>query len=71
MAAALYPQVDSWYLFLLEASETQGHSAAGRNRSIEKSSDLIENRTRDLLACSIVPNQLRYRVSWLRNRVRV
>jgi hypothetical protein len=29
--AALYPQEDSWYSFLLEAeSTTQGHSAAGR-----------------------------------------
>jgi hypothetical protein len=52
---ALYTQEDSWYLFLLEAESPQGHSAAGRMRSIEKSSDLIGNRTRDLLACSIVP----------------
>jgi hypothetical protein len=28
---------------------------AGRIRSIEKSNDLIENRTRDLPACSVVP----------------
>jgi hypothetical protein len=28
---------------------------AGRIRSIEKSNDLIGNRTRDLPACSIVP----------------
>jgi hypothetical protein len=33
----------------------QGHSAAGSIRSIEKSNDLIGNRTRDLPACSIVP----------------
>jgi hypothetical protein len=33
----------------------QGHSAAGRIRSIEKSNHLIGNRTRDLPACSIVP----------------
>jgi hypothetical protein len=33
----------------------QGHSAAGRIRSTEKSNDLIGNRTRDLPACSIVP----------------
>jgi hypothetical protein len=31
------------------------HCAAGRIRSIEKSSDLMGNQTRDLLACSIVP----------------
>jgi hypothetical protein len=30
-------------------------SAAGRIRSIEKSNDLIGNRTRDLPACSVVP----------------
>jgi hypothetical protein len=28
--AALYPQEDSWYSFLVEAELTQGHSAAGR-----------------------------------------
>jgi hypothetical protein len=36
-------------------SRLQGHSGAGRIRSIEISSDLIGNRIRDLLACSIVP----------------
>jgi hypothetical protein len=36
-------------------SRPQGHSAVGRIRSIDKSSDLIGNRTRDLPACSIVP----------------
>jgi phosphodiesterase/alkaline phosphatase D-like protein len=40
----LYPQEDSWYSFLLAAeSRPQGHSAAGRIRSIEKSSDHIVN----------------------------
>jgi hypothetical protein len=34
--------------------EPQGHSAAGRIRSIEKSNDLIRIRSRDLPACSIV-----------------
>jgi hypothetical protein len=53
---AFTPQEDSWYSFLLEAGSTpQGHSAAGRIRSIKKSNDLIGNRTRDLPACSIVP----------------
>jgi hypothetical protein len=33
----------------------QGHSAGGRIRWIEKSNDLIGNRTRDLPASSIVP----------------
>jgi hypothetical protein len=49
----LYPQEYSWYSFLLQAKSTEGHSAAGRNRSTEKSND-IGNRTRDLPACSIV-----------------
>jgi hypothetical protein len=35
----------------------QGHSAAGRIRSIEKSSDLIGNWTHNLLACNIMPQQ--------------
>jgi hypothetical protein len=42
---------DSWYSFRLE-----GHSAAGRIRSIEKYNDLIGNRTRDLQVCTIVIN---------------
>jgi hypothetical protein len=33
----------------------QGPSTAGRIRSIEKSNDLSGNKTRDLPACSIVP----------------
>jgi hypothetical protein len=33
----------------------QDHSAAGRIRSIEKSNNLIGIRTRDVPACSIVP----------------
>jgi hypothetical protein len=48
-------QEDFWYSFLLEAESTQGHRAAGRIRSIEKFNDLIGSRTRDLPACSIVP----------------
>jgi hypothetical protein len=37
-------------------SRPQGHSAAGRISSFEKkSNELIWNRTRDLSACSIVP----------------
>jgi hypothetical protein len=41
--------------FCQRQSRPQGHSAAGRIRSIEKSIDLIRNRTRDIPACSIVP----------------
>jgi hypothetical protein len=33
----------------------EGHSAAGRSRSIVKSNDFIGNQIRDLPACSIVP----------------
>jgi hypothetical protein len=36
-------------------SRPQGHSAVGRIMSTEKSNDLIGNRTRDLQACSTVP----------------
>jgi hypothetical protein len=46
------PQKDPLYLFLLD--KFQGHSAAVRIMSIEKSSNLIGNRNRDLSACSIV-----------------
>jgi hypothetical protein len=41
--------------FCYRLSQPQGHSAAGRVRSIEKSNDLIGNGTRDLPACRIVP----------------
>jgi hypothetical protein len=36
-------------------SRLQGHTAAGSIRSIEKSNELIGNRTRDIPACSMVP----------------
>jgi hypothetical protein len=51
------PREDSWYSFLLEAESTQGHFAAAKITSLEKSSDVIENRTRDLQACNIVPQR--------------
>jgi hypothetical protein len=41
--------------FCYMVSRPQGHSAAGRITSIEKSDDLIGSRNRDLPACSIVP----------------
>jgi hypothetical protein len=41
--------------FCKRLSGSQGHSAAGRIRSIEESNDLIGKRTRDLPVCSIVP----------------
>jgi hypothetical protein len=36
-------------------SRPRYHSVAGRIRSIEKSDDLVGNQTRDLLACSVLP----------------
>jgi hypothetical protein len=52
--ATLYPQEDSWYSLLLQAESTEGPSAAGGIRSVEKCDDLIGNQTLDLRACSVV-----------------
>jgi hypothetical protein len=41
--------------FCYRLSQPQGHSAAGRIRSVAKSNHLIGNGTRDLPACGIVP----------------
>jgi hypothetical protein len=41
--------------FCYSLSQHQGHSAGGRIRSTEKSNDLIRTWTRNLPACSIVP----------------
>jgi hypothetical protein len=41
--------------FSQRPSRLQGHSTAARIRSIEKSSDLIGNRTRGIPSCNIVP----------------
>jgi hypothetical protein len=49
----LAPQENSWYSFLIEAGRPQGHSAAGLGKL--KKIHLIGTRTRDLPACSIVP----------------
>jgi hypothetical protein len=51
----LYPRNYSWYSYLLESESTQGHSAAGMIMSMKNSNDIIGNRTRDLPACSAVP----------------
>jgi len=53
--AAFTPRKYSCYSFLLEAESTQGHSAAGRIMSMKNSNDTIGNRTRNLPACSAVP----------------
>jgi hypothetical protein len=47
------PQEDSWSHFCYRLSRPQGHSRAGRDRSIEKSND-IGIQTRYLPAGSIV-----------------
>jgi hypothetical protein len=49
------PQEDSCTHFCWRLSWPQGHSVAGRIRSVEKSNDLIGTRTHDLPACSTVP----------------
>jgi hypothetical protein len=41
--------------FYYRLSQPQGHSVVRRIRSIEKTNDPVGNRTRDLPACSIVP----------------
>jgi len=41
--------------FCQRLSQLQGHSAAGRIMPMKKSNDTIGNRTRDLPACSAVP----------------
>ena len=41
--------------FYQRLSKTQGHSAAGRIMSMKNSIDTIGNQTRDLPACSAVP----------------
>ena len=43
-----------WYSFLLEAELIQGHSAAGRIKSMKNSIDTIGNWICDLPACSAV-----------------
>jgi hypothetical protein len=51
--------------FCWRLSWPQGHSAAGRIRSIEKSNDLIENWTHSLPPCSIVPHRFENFKFWL------
>jgi hypothetical protein len=48
------PQEDSWYSFVLEVESISG----SRNRSLEKSNDLIGNRTRDFPAYRVVPQPI-------------
>jgi hypothetical protein len=41
--------------FCKRLSRPQGHSAAGRLMSVKNSNEIAWNRTRDILACSAVP----------------
>jgi len=47
----------SWYSFLLETESIQGHSAAESIVSMKNAIDPIGNRTRNLSACSAVPQR--------------
>jgi hypothetical protein len=49
------PRKTSGTHFCWRLSRPQGHSAAGRIRSFEKSNDLMGIRSRDLPACGVVP----------------
>ena len=51
----LPPRKYSGTHFCYRLSQYQGHGAAGRIMSMKDSSDTIWNRTRDILACSAVP----------------
>jgi len=52
---SLPPKKYSWYSLLLQAESTPWPHAAGRIMSMKNSDDIVENRTRDLSACSAVP----------------
>jgi hypothetical protein len=52
-----------WYSFLSEAESTgQGHSVAGRIRSLKKFNELIGTLTRNLPACMTEPKPTMLRV---------
>jgi hypothetical protein len=51
--AALYSQEDSWYSYLLEAESTPGPYCDWKLKV--RISDLIENGSRDLQSCNVVP----------------
>jgi hypothetical protein len=53
----LPPTRYSWYSFLLEGGLTQGHSAAGRIKSMINSNDTNGKGTRDFQVCSAVPQK--------------
>jgi hypothetical protein len=59
----LYPPGDtSGIHFYYWFSRQQGQSAFGRIKSMKISNDPITNRTRDLLACSVVLKNMRRRI---------
>jgi hypothetical protein len=52
---SLSPQKYSWYAFLLEAESTPGPQCGRKDYVNKKPNNTIRNRTRDLSACSAVP----------------
>jgi hypothetical protein len=64
----LLPRKYSWYSFLLEAESNTGESEAGRITPMRNSNDTIGNRTCDLPACSLVPQQTAHSVPQLMNK---
>ena len=60
----LYPQGKiSGTHFCQRLSRIQGHSATGRIKSMKNPNYHNGNRVRDLPACSVVPNEMRHRVT--------
>jgi hypothetical protein len=55
--------------FCYRLSRPQGRSAAERIRSIEKSNDIVRNRTRDFSACSIVFQPFNISLPTFRRRI--
>jgi hypothetical protein len=63
----LPPRKYSWYSFLLEAESTPEPQCSRKDYVDESSSDTIGNRTRNLPACSAVPQPtVPRRIPWLR-----
>jgi len=62
--ATFTPRKYSWYSFLLQANRPQSHSVAGKIKSMKNSNDIFENWTRNLLACSTVPQPTAPPRSW-------
>jgi hypothetical protein len=68
----LYPpelfSILSWYSFLLETGKFPGSSAAEKIRKLTEFSYLIGSRNQDLPVCNVVPQPIRYRFHFIKNR---